>query len=167
MLSQLAEAILPHPLSQRLWLHRHETLAAKQPSRWVEHAQRLSLEKFRSFSTPDGITVYTYNNHVLGEIHCDKAKKQTKNTLSDFFNAMRMVVEAYERMIAINDEHLQPGKVSTHPIVVLQPVEFEILENHPDFKLLVDDAFHNCWQEVSLVEVGNCVYRITVSDIEE
>jgi len=175
MLSQLAEAVLPRPLSQRLWLRRHDSFAAKQPGLWVEQAKKLNLDKFRSFPTQDGITVYQYDGYCLGEIQTDADGKQITNSLSDFFNAMRMVVIAYERTIAVANEALEEAtgegasssdKVSTHPIIVLQPAEYMILTQHPNFLALLHTNDFNHWQSIELQDTGSCVYRITVSDID-
>lgn len=163
MLTQFAVAILPKRVSHRLWLHRHDSLAAKQPSRWIEFASQFTLKDFCSFITPGDIHNYHYDARPIGTIHRNPEGKATRNTLSEFFNAMRMVVEAYERMIVISDQHLQNDDVGAHSIVVLHPVELQILKNHPDYKELVLTNRRDYKQTISLVEAGNHVYRIVIT----
>ncbi len=162
MLTQFADAILPKRVSHRLWLHRHDSLAAKQPSRWIEHAKQFTLKHFRSFTSSDDICRYQYGSRQIGEIHYNTAGKPTKNTLSEFFNAMRMVVEAYERVIIISDHYRQNSPETAHSIVVLQPLELKILRSHPDYQALIAHNQRDSKQIVRLVETGNHVYRIVV-----
>jgi len=164
MFHQLS-TLLPQGVSHRLWLRRHESIAAKQPSRWTELAQQFTLKYFGSFNSPDGICLYRYETRPIGEIRCDAQGKPITNTLSDFFNAMRMVVEAYERMIIISDQFKQTGATTAHTIVVLQPIELEMLKNHPNYTALVQRNKREYKQTIRLVETGSHVYRIEVKKL--
>lgn len=163
MFAQLADAILPTKVSHRLWLHRHDSFAAKQPSRWIDHAQQFTLKHFRSFMSPDGICRYQYGPYLIGEIHYNTDGKPIHNTLSDFFNALRMVVTAYERIIILSDLKRQQSTESAHSIIVLQPIELKMLKKHPDYQALILNNKRDSRQTITLVETGNHVYRIMVT----
>jgi len=115
---------------KRFWLHLGERVAAKQSHRWPELAATCDLDAFRSFEQSDQ-TVFTYAGVEVGTTTGDPTK-YGENTLSDFMNALRMVVAAYERCIRLGDLLLQGESPTAPPIVLCEQARL-MLFSHPQF----------------------------------
>lgn len=122
-------------ISKRFWLQLAIHTAAQDPDRWPQRAAECDLVAFRSFTSGD-TTVFSYADIEVGTI-TGSPGRQYDNTLHPFMDALRVVVEAYERMIKIADDVRQTGSSDTPTRIALRAVERDMLFSHPQYQALL------------------------------